>query len=276
MRRFAQVDVFTSRPGLGNPVAVVLDAEGLSDEEMQRLANWTNLSETTFVLPATTSKADYRVRIFTPGRELPFAGHPTIGTCKALVDVGQLQSGAAWVQECAAGLVELRRLDDGATAFAAPAAVSVEPLVDEELFTRVLGGVKADQPTIIEIGPRWLVGRVRVEELHALQPDLAAYRKLCAITTDFTLYALDAAGDLHVRSFFDDGGSLIEDPVCGSGNACVARHVQLSGLDVALGSGYQAFQGRHRGRDGRISVQLGEQNWIGGEAVTVVSGTIAV
>ncbi len=108
MRRFAQVDVFTSQPGLGNPVAVVLDAEGLSDAEMQRLASWTNLSETTFVLPATRPEADYRVRIFTPGRELPFAGHPTIGTCTALLDAGEVKSGTSWVQECAAGLVELR------------------------------------------------------------------------------------------------------------------------------------------------------------------------
>ena len=276
MRRFAQVDVFTSQPGRGNPVAVVLDGEGLSTEEMQRLANWTNLSETTFVLPPTTSAAGYRARIFTTSRELPFAGHPTIGTCAALLDAGVLEPGSSWVQECAAGLVELGLLDGGALAFAAPAPVSEEPLEDEELFRRTLGGVKADQPTIIGIGPRWLTARVTIDDLNSLEPDRQAYAELSAYTPDFTLYAVDEAGDLHVRSFFDDGNGLTEDPVCGSGNACVARHVQLSGLDIALGAGYQAFQGAHRGRDGRISVVLGEQNWIGGEAVAVVRGTIAV
>ncbi|GLY33075.1 PhzF family phenazine biosynthesis protein [Kineosporia sp. NBRC 101731] len=277
MRRFAQVDVFTSRPGRGNPVAVVLDAEGLADEEMQRLAHWTNLSETTFVLPATRPGADYRVRIFTPGRELPFAGHPTIGTATALLDAGQIPSGSSWTQECGAGLVELRRLDDGALAFAAPAPVAEEPLEDELLLVHALGGVKADQPTVIEIGPRWLTGRVTLEELNSLQLDAQAYAQISEITPDVTLYAVDDSGDLHVRSFFREENRIEEDPVCGSGNACVARHVQLSGLDTALAGGYRAFQGRHRGRDGRISVKLDEgQNWVGGQAVTVISGSIAV
>lgn len=273
MRRFAQVDVFTTQPGRGNPVAVVLDAEGLADEEMQRLANWTNLSETTFVLPATRPEADYRVRIFTPGRELPFAGHPTIGTCKGLLDVGELRSEASsWVQECDAGLVEVRRLENGALAFAAPSPVAVEPLADEDLLARVLGGVRAERPTVIEIGPRWLTARVSLEELNGLQLDLAAYRELMAVSPDFTLYAVDDGGDLHVRSFFDEGTGLAEDPVCGSGNAAVAQHVQLTGAKDE--KGYQAFQGKHRGRDGRIAVELGEQNWVGGQAVTVISGTI--
>ncbi len=276
MRRFAQVDVFTSRAGRGNPVAVVLNAEGLPEEEMQRLAHWTNLSETTFVLPPTRPEADYRVRIFTPDRELPFAGHPTIGTCTALLDAGELKPGPTWVQECAAGLVDLKRLDDGALAFASPAPAGIDPFADEDLLTRALGGVRADQPTIIAIGPRWLTGRVTVDELNRLKPDLAAFLEVSATTPDITLYAVDNAGDLHVRSFFLQDGQILEDPVCGSGNACVAQHVQLAGLDASLGGGYRAFQGSHRGRDGRISVILGEQNWIGGPAVTVVSGTIDV
>ncbi|MBT0772265.1 PhzF family phenazine biosynthesis protein [Kineosporia sp. J2-2] len=276
MRRFAQVDVFTARPGRGNPVAVVLDAEGLPDEEMQRLAHWTNLSETTFVLPPTRPEADYRVRIFTPDRELPFAGHPTIGTCQALWDDGQLGPGPSWVQECAAGPVEVRRLDDGALAFAAPAPVLVEPLADEELLARALGGVRPHRPTLIGIGPVWLTGRVTPAELDALDLDAAAFRELAEVTPDVTLYAVDQAGDLHVRSFFRVDGGIAEDPVCGSGNACVARHVQLTAPDARLDGGYRAFQGRHRGRDGRITVELGERNWIGGRAVTVVSGTIAV
>ncbi|GAB6901770.1 PhzF family phenazine biosynthesis protein [Kineosporia succinea] len=281
MRSFAQVDVFTTQPGRGNPVAVVLDAEGLTDAEMQRLANWTNLSETTFVLPPTRPEADYRVRIFTPGRELPFAGHPTIGTVSGLLDASRLPSRGSWTQECGAGLVELRRLDDGAIAFAAPPPIAVEPLEPGEttdLLTATLGGVKAEAPTVIEIGPRWLTARVSLDELDSLRLDPAAFAGISSVTPDITLYALHDS-EVHVRSFFREGERIDEDPVCGSGNACVAAHLQLTGLDAALeGPGYRAFQGRHRGRDGRISVQLGEQhrNWIGGRAVTVISGTIAV
>jgi len=128
---------------------------------------------------------------------------------------------------------------------------------------------------VIEIGPRWLTGRVRPAELDSLKLDRSGFGEVRGHRTlGITLYAVDEAGDLHVRSFFDDGAGVVEDPVCGSGNACVARHVQLTG--AVTGAGYRAFQGRHRGRDGRIRVELGEQNWIGGEAVTVVSGTISV
>lgn len=276
MRRFLQVDVFTAEPGRGNPVAVVLDAEGLSTEQMQRLANWTNLSETTFVLPADDPSADYRVRIFTPDRELRFAGHPTLGTCTALLAAGDLKPGSGWVQECAAGPVEIRRLDGGALAFAAPTALIEQPLADEGLLERALCGLRAIDPTVIEIGPRWLTARVSPAELADLRWDPAGYAALGEITSDVTLYAVDPDGALHVRSFFAVEGQLTEDPVCGSGNACVARHVQLTGPDARLVGGYRAFQGSHRGRDGRIEVRLGERNWVGGPAVPVISGTIDV
>jgi len=270
-----QMDVFTTEPGMGNPVAVVLEAEGLSTEQMQRLAGWTNLSETTFVLAPSDPRADYRVRIFTPDRELPFAGHPTIGTCAALLADDRLKPADSWRQECAAGLVEVRQIEHG-LAFAAPPAVSEQPLADEGLLERALSGVRAQRPTVIEIGPRWLTARVEAEELDRLRLDLDGYADLAALTPDLTLYAVDGSNRVRVRSFFMVDGAVLEDPVCGSGNACVARHIQLTGLDRQLGQGYRAFQGSHRGRDGRIQVRLGGQNWVGGAAVAVIVGTVAI
>jgi PhzF family phenazine biosynthesis protein len=278
MRRFAQVDVFTAEPGLGNPVAVVLDADGLDDETMARIANWTNLSETTFVLPATTTSADYRVRIFTPTFELPMAGHPTIGTCRALLDTGQLSSGAdGWVQECGAGLIQVRPGDDGALSFAAPDPVITGSPVSESALARLLGGVAPADPLVIEVGPHWLTGRVSVKELDGLQIDAAALLDLTDFDlTGLNLYAVDDAQQVHVRSFFDGGAVLTEDPVCGSGNAAVGVHLLRTGREGDVPATYQARQGSHRGRDGRITVTLADKVWVGGPAVTVISGSIAI
>lgn len=278
MRRFAQVDVFTAEPGLGNPVAVVLDADGLADETLARIANWTNLSETTFVLPATTTAADYRVRIFTPTVELPMAGHPTIGTCKALLDAGLLSSGAGgWVQECGAGLIEIRPGGGGALSFAAPDPVITDSPVTESALARLLGGVTPADPLMIEVGPHWLTGRIAVKELDELQIDATEFLGLVDLRlTGLNLYAVDEEQQVHVRSFFDGGGVLTEDPVCGSGNAAVGVHLLRTGRADDVPATYQARQGSHRGRDGRITVTLGDRVWVGGPAVIVVSGSIAI
>lgn len=279
MRRFAQVDVFTAVPGLGNPVAVVLDADGLDDETMARVANWTNLSETTFVLPPTTT-ADYRVRIFTPSAELPLAGHPTLGTCQALLDAGRLPLGTGpdeWIQESLAGLVTVRRGAGGVLSFAVPAAVIDESPISDVVLQRILGVIPAD-PMLIGVGPHWITGRITPEQLARLTIDDRAFLAALdpKVGVGFTLYAVDDDHVVHVRSFFEAGGAVLEDPVCGTGNAVVGVHLQHSGRSADVPQTYQARQGSHRGRDGRITVTLGEQVWVGGQATTVVSGTIAL
>jgi PhzF family phenazine biosynthesis protein len=281
MRRFAQVDVFTASPGLGNPVAVVLDAEGLDDEAMALLARWTNLSETTFVLPPSSDAADYRVRIFTPTSELPFAGHPTLGTCQALIDAGILSGpatgGAEWVQECAAGLITIRRADDGTLSFAAPSAkVSGSPMTS--VLLRRIVGVTPSDPLVVDVGPRWLTGRVSLAELDGLVLDAPTFLRTLdeKAVIGINLYAVDDERQVHVRSFFDADNALTEDPVCGSGNVAVGVHLIETGRTADVPPVYQARQGSHRGRDGRITVTLADPIWVGGHAVTVISGTIAV
>jgi PhzF family phenazine biosynthesis protein len=287
MRRFAQVDVFTTVAGFGNPVAVVLDADGLDDATMARVARWTNLSETTFVLPPTVPGAHYRARIFTPAKELPMAGHPTLGTCRALVDAGviaQQPEGRPWIQECAAGLIPVHELADGAFSFAAPPAVVTDSPFSHDVLSGFLTGVRPADPVLIDVGPKWLTGRVGVDELEHLQVDGTSFLRDpdSKLTIGVTLYAIDDEKTVHVRSFFDGGGVLTEDPVCGTGNAAVGVHLKHTGGSVDVPASYQARQGRHRGRDGRITVTLQEtedgstQVWVGGHTMTVVSGTIAL
>lgn len=278
MRNFAQVDVFTSRPGFGNPVAVVLDAAGLTDDEMARFANWTNLSETTFVLPVTTAGADYRVRIFTPSEELPMAGHPTLGTCRALIDAGVIPDRGHWVQETAAGLIEIRASADGALTFQAPIAVVSDSPIELTALVRVLGGTEPAAPMLIEVGPRWLTGRLDLADLEALRVDPSYFLDTFdpKLATGVNLYAVDTERQVHVRSFFDGGGVLTEDPVCGSGNAAVGVHLLRTGRAGDVPATYQARQGSHRGRDGRLQVTPGERVWVGGHAITVISGTVVL
>jgi len=273
--------VFTARAGFGNPVAVVLDAEGLDDAEMARFANWTNLSETTFVLPATEAGADYRVRIFTPTEELPMAGHPTLGTCRALVDLGVIEDRGHWVQECGAGLIEIRRSEDGALRFRAPEPVVSAAPIELDALRRVLGGAVPADPMLIEVGPRWLTGRLDLDDLDDLRIDPVDFLRTLPpkLAVGITLYAVDDEQTVHVRSFFDGGGVLTEDPVCGSGNAAVGVHRLRTSGPADRPAAYSARQGRHRGRDGRIQVTLpgdgdGERVWVGGPAVTVITGTV--
>ena len=276
-RPFAQVDVFTAVPYKGNPVAVVLDGEGLSDAEMQAFANWTNLSETTFVLPPSDPGADYRVRIFTPKDELPFAGHPTLGTAHAVIEAGIATPKAGrLVQQCAVGLVELT-VSDTSLSFRLP-RYAVSELTDPEASAWLGEGVQlVGQPQAVDVGPVWLVAQLAdVAALEQLAHDPARLTRYYEANglTGATLYALD--GEQVVVRSFAPGDGIPEDPVCGSGNAAVAAWRLVSG-QVAPGDSYVASQGRQIGRDGYISVRFeGENVHVGGQCVTCVTGHVTL
>ena len=293
-RRYAIVDVFTREPLRGNPVAVVLDTAGLDPAAMQSIARWFNLSETTFWLPATEPGADYRLRIFTPGSELPFAGHPTLGSAQAICAAGlAAPSAGRLVQQCGAGLVELREGGPGAGTWRLklpPAQLTpVAPAARDELRA-ALGDPAREQidpavaPAIVDVGPRWLVARIgTAAALRALAPDsgrLAALERRLGIT-GVTLFAPAddgrGPGALEVRSFAPSAG-VIEDPVCGSGNGSVAAFQLARGLLPRADAAYEARQGRCVGRDGRVEVTIdGSRDiWIGGACVTVAHGRLDV
>jgi PhzF family phenazine biosynthesis protein len=275
---FLTVDVFTDKPLRGNPVAVVLDADDVDDTTMQRVAAWTNLSETTFVCRPTAAGADYRVRIFTPRSELAFAGHPTIGTAHAVLET---HPGAAQLtQECGAGLLPVRieRTSGMPRLFVRtpPARVIAGYAVTPAAIARATGAaIVADPlPLVVDIGPRWLVARVEGEDaLRSARPDAAA---VAALTRELgpasgvTLFA-GSPTPTAVRSFAPLAG-VAEDPVCGSGNAAVAAYLAATGLLAATGRAWVASQGREVGRDGTVAVRVGEDGAIeiGGNALTVV------
>lgn len=275
-RRFAQVDVFASRPARGNPVAVVLDAEGLDDAAMARFARWTNLSETTFVLPPTEPGADYHVRIFTPAEELPFAGHPTIGTATALVAAGIVPARERIVQQCGVGLVELRRTDDGAIAFAAPQRLRTGPLEPEVLATAARAmGIAVDDVVAhewLDNGPGWAGLRLRDgAAVRALEPDTAALRDDWLKVGVVGAQEPGAETAFEVRAF---GPGFGEDPVTGSLNAAVAQW--LIGAGEAPDS-YVAAQGTVMGREGRVRIDRdGDVIWVGGDATVLVDGTVTL
>lgn len=270
-RSFKQVDVFTSVALKGNPVAVVLDGEGLSDTEMQAFANWTNLSETTFVLPVIDPAADYRVRIFTPKAELPFAGHPTLGTAHAVIEAGlAVPRNGKLVQECAVGLVDLTVSDQGLS-FRLPRYALTE-LTDAEATAWINAPVKGSAQAV-DVGPTWLVAEVDgIAALESLAHDaarLAAYY-VPKGWTGATLFA--AEGDRVVVRSFAPGDGIAEDPVCGSGNGAAAAF-RLAAGQVGDGDSYRASQGRQVGRDGWIDVRFeGTAIHIGGACVTVLEG----
>lgn len=260
---------------MGNPVAVVLGVSGLSADGMQRLARWTNLSETTFVLPPTRPEADYRVRIFTPALELPFAGHPTLGTCHAWLEAGgEARSPSEVVQECGAGLVRIRR-EQAQLTFAAPPPVRSGPASKEEI-TRVATVLGVDRSELLAVewvdnGPGWIAAlletaeRVLELEPHGIDFDLGV--------VGFHPEGSEAA--IEVRAFFPMDGVTAEDPVTGSLNASVAQWLIGSGR---LSAPYIAAQGRAIGRDGRIYVDEDRDGtiWVGGRCKTVISGTISL
>jgi PhzF family phenazine biosynthesis protein len=273
---FKQVDVFTAKPFLGNPVAVVIGAEGLVTEQMQRIAAWTNLSETTFLLAPTTPGASYKLRIFTPRQELPFAGHPTIGSAHAALESGFAKAAAGMLkQECGAGVLELT-LEDcaGARHIFVKAPVPRITPVDAPLF----GKARALR---IDVGPVWIVADMgEARHVDALAPDMAAITELSHSlnATGATIFGRTGNADapIHVRSFAPAHG-IPEDPVCGSGNISVAAYLRETGLLEELGSSYAARQGMQVGRDGRVQVRASaDAIRIGGEAVTCVDGKLRV
>jgi PhzF family phenazine biosynthesis protein len=271
IRQFRQVDVFTTVPYLGNPVAVVLGGDDLSTEAMQRFASWTNLSETTFVLEPAVSGADYRLRIFTPARELSFAGHPTLGSCHAWLEAGgSPRELGLVVQECGVGLVRLRQLHAG-LAFAAPPLLRAEA-VDEDLAVRLAAMLGIARRDIVaarwaDNGPGWIgVMLESAAAVLALRPP--------AIEVDvgvFGPYPPGSQAAFEVRAFFRSNGVTVEDPVCGSFNASLARWALGAGLARAP---YVASQGTVLGRSGLVHVSQDGHGeiWIGGGTVTCVSG----
>jgi PhzF family phenazine biosynthesis protein len=317
-RPFKQVDVFTATPYLGNPLAVVLDGSGLSDEEMQHFAHWTHLSETTFLLPLTAQGAaggaDYRVRIFTPGGELPFAGHPTLGSCHAWLEAGGSPRASAAgggapkttneiVQECAVGLVRIRR-EGTRLAFAAPLLKRSNP--SPALLSKVAAalGLKANQilsAQLLDNGPVWL-GLLLDSPQTVLQlaPDHLALKNLgqkvgvAAVASAQEAPALIARSNREARAFgprtstpaarledtpglevraFAAPIGILEDPVTGSFNASLAQWLIADGLAP---HSYLAAQGTCLGRAGRVHITQDEQGqvWVGGDAVTCIDGSV--
>ena len=274
-RKFTQVDVFTAVPYEGNPVAVVLDAEGLTDAEMQTFANWTNLSETTFVLPASDPGADYRVRIFTPKAELPFAGHPTLGTAHAVLAAGLASArDGRLVQQCAVGLVDLT-VGEGGLSFKLP-RYALSELTDPEA-TAWIGAAVKGAAQAVDVGPVWLVAELaEVTALEELAHDPARLTRYYEATgmTGATLFAIE--GDRVVVRSFAPGDGIPEDPVCGSGNAAVAAFRLLAG-QIGAGDSYVASQGRQVGRDGYVRVRIdGGDVHVGGQCVTCVEGSVTL
>ncbi|MFO1245337.1 MAG: PhzF family phenazine biosynthesis protein [Ramlibacter sp.] len=281
-RAFKQVDVFTAVPYRGNPLAVVLDGSGLSTEEMQHFTNWTNLSEATFLLPSTQAGADYQVRIFCPGRELPFAGHPTLGSCHAWLEAGGQPRGDFIVQECGVGLVKLRR-DGQRLAFAAPPLRKSGPLPEDDvaLIARGLGVARADitAHAWCDNGPNWRGVMLKsADQVLALKPDATILAGLDVGVVGprgkVGVVAPTGQDDIafEVRAFFPGNNGMAEDPVTGSLNAALAQWLIGAGLAPTR---YIASQGTALGRAGRVHVeQAGADIWIGGGSVTCVDGTV--
>ena len=292
MRRlsFKQVDVFTNRRFMGNPVAVVLEADGLSSDQMQRIANWTNLSETTFVLPVTEAGADYRLRIFTPNAELPFAGHPTIGTAHALIEAGVVDpKGGVLVQQCAAGLVRLEVSEEtGGERWIAfdlppPSLMPLSGIHVGELET-ILGAKLAmtPAPKVVDVGPRWLIVQLdSAEAVLALQPDIArmkAHDIRIGITgiVVFGEYPVGHSARIEVRAFAPAHG-IDEDPVCGSGNGAVGAFIRDSGQVHHFGREFIAAEGAVVGRAGVVRLSVApDRIQVGGMAVTCIEGQLRI
>lgn len=290
-RRYKVVDVFTDRPLLGNPVAVVLDAQGLDTPAMRRIAQWTNLSETTFLKPPTRAGADYALRIFTPGGELPFAGHPTLGSAHAAIEAGILAPREGrLVQECGVGLVGLA-VDAGGggarrlTLDLPPAKLRTLDPSDVAELEAALGAPvdRGSAPAAVDVGPVWIVARLAdAAAVLALKPDFAKVsafdRRFGASgVTVFGGHPPGAEAAIEVRSFAPSSG-VAEDPVCGSGNGSVAVFRRERGLLPPGGARYVASQGRCVGSDGRIAVAVGADGAVtlGGACVTCIDGMLAV
>lgn len=287
-RRFKQVDVFGSAPLSGNPLAVIMDAEGLSDGQMRAIARWTNLSETTFVLPPTDAAADYRVRIFTPDTEFPFAGHPTLGTAFALLEAGVIapKSGRV-VQECGVGLVEIE-VKGNQLAFRSPEAQfrDLPEGIKPALAAALPGGqMTTIAPQVVEMGIKWLlVNMANAEACLAVSADPAALADVLAQSgasgvTLFGRHPNDQPAHVELRALVIEQGALMEDPVTGSANACLAQWLKHHdfALDKALRHGYRVRQGTCKQRDGRVEVTFRDgAAWVGGQCHTLIDGQLTL
>jgi PhzF family phenazine biosynthesis protein len=287
VRRYLQLDVFADRAGAGNPLGVVFDASDMDADAMQAYAAWANLSETIFFLPPTAAQADYRVRIFTPRQELPFAGHPSVGAAWAALDSGLAQAKQGLlVQECAAGLLPIRIEQRDATRLIhvrAPQAREVETSnAHAEALASALRGLPPGKlaPALWNNGPNWwLVELADAAAVRAMRPDLPA---IAALTTASNAVGLAVFGraddpdhDLAVRAYCPADG-IPEDPVTGSANASIAALLHHAGALPGADRRYLASQGREMGRDGRVEVQVDHENevWIGGQVQAVIRGSV--
>lgn len=282
------VDVFTSTPFKGNPVAVVLDGTGLSTAQMQQIASWTNLSETTFVLPATAPGADYNVRIFTPGGEMPFAGHPTIGTAHALLEAGTIAArDGALLQQCPAGLVRMtvETATDGARYISfdlpKPSCTALDAAQADELHailkTPLAQGIA---PHLVDVGARWVIAQLpSAKAVLDCVPDLARMKvqDIKGRHTGVVIFGPHAAraeAQIEVRAFAPAHG-VSEDPVCGSGNGSLAAYLRHTGQADLFGREFLASQGVRVGRSGKIRLSISDDVIrVGGNAITCIDGSI--
>jgi PhzF family phenazine biosynthesis protein len=290
---FKQVDVFTTQPFCGNPVAVVLGADTLTPADMQRIATWTNLSETTFVLSPTRAEADYRLRIFTPKGELPFAGHPTIGSAHAVLESRLVRPyNSQLVQECEAGLLPLRiektgshqRLQRLFVQTPEAKVSTVDVLQHAKIASALQASLVPDAPPLrIDIGPVWLIVQLENAQLvHGLQPDMAAITRVSQELqlTGITVFGVtETEGSAVYTRSFAPAANVPEDPVCGSGNASVAAFLVHSDKLSLTGETYVANQGQELGRAGFVHVSVsgaGRTIEIGGSSVTCIEGSLQV
>lgn len=287
---FKQVDVFTRKPFMGNPVAVVLEAAGLTGDQMQQIANWTNLSETTFVVPVTDPGADYHVRIFTPHAELPFAGHPTIGTAHALLEAGLVQAkDGALVQQCKVGLIRLK-VEAGADGVQSisfslpePGITPLDAAQGDEL--EALLGVRVDRshtPCLVDVGARWVVAQLdSAQAVLEARPDFVRMREQDRKGRHTGVVIFGPHGDgrearIEIRAFAPAHG-IDEDPVCGSGSGSVGAFIRHTGQVERFGSAFVASQGAAVRRDGQLRLAIRAQAVeVGGNSVTCVDGRLNV
>ncbi|MFJ7883155.1 PhzF family phenazine biosynthesis protein [Pseudomonas sp. NPDC096917] len=275
---FKQVDVFSTVALKGNPVAVVLDADSLTDEQMADFARWTNLSETTFVLKPQNPEADYRLRIFTTLQELPFAGHPTLGSCHAWLQAGGKPRGEEIIQECGVGLITIRHSGEQ-LAFIAPPLLR-SGAIEEALLQRICAGLHLEQHDVLQArwvdnGPGWVAVLLRDrEQVLALNPDYAQLQGVAlGVVAPWTPERDGDEAQFEVRAFVA-GDGMSEDPVTGSLNAGLAQWLIADGLAPAR---YVVSQGTAMGRAGRVFIeQVGQDIWVGGAAVTCISGSLSL
>ncbi len=259
-------------------MAVILNADDLSDSEMLGIANWTNLSETTFV--QASKNANYLLRIFTPRGEIPFAGHPTIGSAYALREAGIIPDKiSTFQQECKGGIIPLTVGDNNLIFAQTPSPKISRDRLEVDVLYQAIGKFPILEPLFIDVGPVWLTARLdNSDDLENLQLD---FDRIAKVSLDnnclgLTVYAIDDNSEVHIRSFAPAAGTA-EDPGCGSGNACVAAHIRTTDLTKLVGLSYTAHQGSALGRDGHIQVKIeGDEVFIGGNCVTVIDGEITI